>query len=96
MAKEFVVRVGQTCEDANFDWVVRGMGKYVHILRVEEVHHDEFNEPIPVGESEYLVYHTGPHEAVLSVPGQGFIYPDSPLSSEGEPIPRPWNPQAER
>ena len=96
MAKEFVVRVGQPSEEENFDWVVRGMGKYVFVLRVEEVPHDEFDQPIPVGESEYLVYHTGPHEAVGSVPGEGFIYPNSPLSDDGEPIPEPWNLQTNR
>ena len=94
MAKEFIVRVGQPSNETNFNWVVKGMGKHVYVIRVEEVSHDEFDEPIPVGESEFLVYHTGPHDAVGSVPGEGFIYPDSPLSDDGEPIPRPWNPQS--
>lgn len=93
MAKEFVIRVGQQSDNQNFDWVIRGMGKYTHILRVEEVLAEEFDEPIPMGESEYLVFHTGPNEALYSVPGEGFVYPDSPVSDDENPIPRPWNPQ---
>jgi len=92
MAKEFVVCVGQEEDNENFDWVVRGMGKYVHIIRVEKVSLEEMDEPPKAGEGEFLVYHTGPHTAIDSVPCKGFIFPDSPLSDEGEPVPRPWNP----
>ena len=93
MAKEFVVRVAQDPAILNFNWVVRGMGKYVAVIRAEEVvQEDGVDYALEGSDSEYLVYHTGPPTALYSVPGEGFVYTNSPRSDDGEPIPEPWNP----
>ena len=92
MAKEFVVRVAQISGDENFDWVVRGMGRYVSVIRVVEVKPEEIEGPMPGGEWEYLVYHTGPEEALYSIPGEGFVYPNSSLPNDENPPARPWEP----
>ena len=90
MAKEFSCRVGQSSDDQDFSWVIRGLGFYVRITRIESVTEEELEGPLDEGEGEFLVFHTGPDEATSCVPGEGFIFPDSELSDDGSPVPRPW------
>jgi len=92
MAKEFVLRVGQVLDDLDFSRVIEGFGLYVSITRVITVSEDEIGESLPEGEAEYLVYYTGPDDAISVVPGEGFIFPDSTGSLDDSPKPRPWKP----
>jgi len=94
MAKEFCTCVGQRTDDRNFSWVIRGLGEDVVVLRVESVPTEEIGDrsPVSAGEEEweYNIYHTGPDDALYAVPGEGFIFPDSPQNKDGKPIPQPW------
>jgi hypothetical protein len=90
MAKEFTCRVGQSLDDPDFSWVIKGLGSYVSITRVERVSEEEMDQSLPEGEGEFIVYHTGPNEAINVVHGEGFIFPSSASSLEDSPKPRPW------
>ena len=96
MAKEFCTYVAQRKDNRNFSWVIRGLGEQVVVTRVEatekDEQDDEFSKELAEDEWEYGIYHTGPDEALYAVPGEGFVFPDSPQNEDGEPIPRPWEP----
>ncbi len=94
MAKEFCTCVAQRKDDRNFSWVIRGLGDYVTVIRVESVPAEEMaaddSTALDGDEWEYNIYHTGPEDGLYAVPGKGFVFADSPRNKDGDPIPRPW------